>query len=48
MTLIDTHQVKSNRTKFIDFFSDHDYDCSILWHYSVNAVEQQRTLLEVD
>ena len=28
--------------------SDNDCDCSISWHYSVNAVEQHRKLLEVD
>jgi len=25
----------------IDFISDDDFDCSISWHYSVNAAEQQ-------
>ena len=32
----------------IDFISDHDCDCLISWHYSVNAAEHQRKLLEVD
>ena len=42
MTLVDIKQVKSNRTKLIDFISDEDCDCSISWHYSVNACEQHR------
>ena len=32
----------------IDFISDNDCDCSISRHYSVNAAEQQRMLIEVD
>jgi len=32
----------------IDYISDDDCDCSISWHYSVNACEQHRTRLEVD
>jgi len=27
----------------IDYISDDDCDCSISWHYSVNAGEQHRT-----
>jgi len=30
------------------FISYDDCDCSISWHYSVNACEQHRKLLEVD
>ena len=40
MTLADLQQVLSNRTKLIDYISDDDCDCSISWHYSVNAYEQ--------
>jgi len=39
-------QVKSNITKFIEFVSDGDCDCSISWHYSVNVAEQHGMLLE--
>jgi len=28
----------------IDFISDDGFDCSISWHYSVNAAEQQGKL----
>ena len=31
----------------IDYISDDECDCSISWHYSVNAAEQHRKLLEV-
>jgi len=31
MKLVDIQQVKSNRTKLIDFISDADCDCSISW-----------------
>mgnify|MGYP000389203026 FL=1 len=48
MTLVDLQQVKTNRTKLIDFISDDGCDCSSSWHYSVNVAEQHRTLLEVD
>ena len=48
MTLVYLQKVKSNRTKLIDFVSDDDCNCSISWHYSVNAAEQHRQLLEVD
>jgi len=48
MTLVDIKQVKSNRTKLIAFISDEDCDCSISWHYSVNAYEHYRKLLEVE
>ena len=51
MTLVDIQQIKSNRTKVIDFMSDDGGDCSISWHYTVNAAKQHRTLgglLEVD
>ena len=40
-------QVKSNITKLIGFISDDGFDCSISWHYSVNAAEQPGKLLEV-
>ena len=40
-------QVKSNITKLIDFISDNVCDCSISWHYSVNAFEYQGQLLAV-
>ena len=48
MTLLDLHQVNSVRTKLIDFISEYDFYCSSSWHYSVNAGEQHRQLLEVD
>ena len=48
MTLVDQQQVKSNETKLIDFISDGGCDCSSSWHYSVNAGEQHRKLLDVD
>ena len=48
MKLLDIQQVKSNRTKLIDFMSDDGCDCSSSWHYSANAAEQHRTLIEVD
>ena len=48
MALVDIQQVQSNQTKLIDFISDDDCDCSSPWHYSVNAAEQHRQLLEVD
>jgi len=31
----------------IDFVSDDGCDCSISWHYSVNAVEQHGKLLDL-
>jgi len=46
MTLVYLQQVKSIRTKLIDFISDDDCSCSISWHYSVNAAEQHRKLLD--
>ena len=48
MTLVDLQQVKSVRTKLIDFISEYDCYCSSSWHYSVNAGEQHRKRLEVD
>ena len=48
MTLVDIQQVQSNQTKLIDFISDDGCDCSSSWHYSVDAAEQHRQLLEVD
>ena len=48
MTLVDLQQVKSNETKLIDYISVDGCDCSSSWHYSVNAAEQHRALLEVD
>jgi len=48
MTLVYLQEVKSNRTKLIDFISDDDCDCSSSWHYSVNVAEQHGKLLEVD
>ena len=48
MVLVYLQQVKSNPTKLIDFISDDDCNCSISWHYSVNAAEQHSKLLEVD
>ena len=48
MILVYLQQVKSNPTKLIDFISDDDCNCSISWHYSVNAAEQHSKLLEVD
>jgi len=45
MTLVYLQEVKSNRTIVIYFISDDDCDCSISWHYSVNAAEQHRKLL---
>ena len=32
---------KATKHKLIDFISDDGFDCSISWHYSVNAAEQQ-------
>jgi len=32
VTLVDLQQVKSNRTKLIDFISDDGCDCSSSWH----------------
>ena len=46
--LAELRQVFSNRTELIDYISDDDCDCSISWHYSVNACEQHRKRLEVD
>ena len=48
MSLVDLQQVKSNRTKLIDYISVDGCDCSSSWHYSVNAAEQHSALLEVD
>jgi len=48
MLFVYLQQVKSNRTKLIDYIFDDECDCSISWHYSVNAAEQHRKLLEVD
>ena len=44
MTLVDIQEVKSNRTKLIDFISDDGCDCSISWHYTVNAAKQHWTV----
>ena len=49
MTLVYLQQVKSNLiAKLIDLISDYDCNCSISWHYYVNAAEQHRKLLKVD
>ena len=32
----------------IDFISDDECECSITWHYSMNAAEQYIKLLDVD
>jgi len=32
----------------IDFISDDECDCSITWHYSMNAAEQHIKLLDID
>jgi len=45
---VDLLQVQSNRTKFIDFNSDDDFDCSISWHCSVNKAEKHRKPFQVD
>jgi len=47
MTLVDLQQAQSNQTKLIELIADDGFDCSIPWHYSVDATEQHRNLLEV-